>query len=319
MKINNEHDPIGFMKLSIITVNYNNRAGLQKTIDSVVVQTWCDFEWIVIDGGSTDGSKELIEQYQDHITYWCSEPDNGIFNAMNKGTRFANADYCLFLNSGDRLHSRNVVQEAVPFLHDYDYICGDECVVDLQYNQIRVRKNPEIFDKYHLLVGCLWHQSTFIRTSLLKERPYDETFKIVGDWETSFYQLVLHDATYKHIPVLVSDFVIGGVSTDLQYAGVECRQTINQCLSRRQQDLIALAHFDRRKTDLDKRQMSETAYTAFANGYYSQNEYIDIFAPYREILVSCSSIHHRFFNFMCLSGYMKFARTIYRCMPKRAI
>ena len=73
------------MKLSIITVNYNNREGLQRTIDSVVSQTFRDFEWIVIDGGSTDGSKELIKQYADHFSYWVSEPDKGIYNAMNKG------------------------------------------------------------------------------------------------------------------------------------------------------------------------------------------------------------------------------------------
>ena len=73
------------MKLSIITINYNNRDGLQKTIDSVVAQTWRDFEWIIIDGGSTDGSKELIEKYKDHFAFWCSEPDKGICNAMNKG------------------------------------------------------------------------------------------------------------------------------------------------------------------------------------------------------------------------------------------
>ena len=73
------------MKLSIITINYNNKAGLQKTIDSVICQTWKDYEWIIIDGGSTDGSKELIEQYQQYFAYWCSEPDKGVYNAMNKG------------------------------------------------------------------------------------------------------------------------------------------------------------------------------------------------------------------------------------------
>ena len=73
------------MKLSIITVNYNNKTGLQNTIDTVVAQTWRDFEWIVIDGGSTDGSKELIEQNKQHFAYWCSEQDKGVYDAMNKG------------------------------------------------------------------------------------------------------------------------------------------------------------------------------------------------------------------------------------------
>ena len=85
------------MKLSIITVNLNNREGLQKTIDSVVNQTFRDFEWIVIDGGSTDGSKELIEQYADHFAYWVSEPDKGIYNAMNKGIKVAKGEYLQFL------------------------------------------------------------------------------------------------------------------------------------------------------------------------------------------------------------------------------
>ena len=84
------------MKLSIITINYNNKAGLQRTIDSVICQTCKDFEWIVIDGGSTDGSKQLIEQYQSHFAYWCSEPDNGVYHAMNKGITHAKGEYLLF-------------------------------------------------------------------------------------------------------------------------------------------------------------------------------------------------------------------------------
>ena len=89
------------MKLSIITINYNNKAGLQKTIDSVICQTWKDYEWIIIDGGSTDGSKELIEQYQQYFAYWCSEPDKGVYNAMNKGITKAKGEYLNFMNSGD--------------------------------------------------------------------------------------------------------------------------------------------------------------------------------------------------------------------------
>lgn len=303
------------MKLSIITINYNNIEGLQKTADSVKNQNCHVFEWIVIDGGSTDGSKELIEKYQDYITYWFSEADKGIFNAMNKGVAHASGDYCLFLNSGDRLHSETVIQEILPLLGDADFVCGDESVVDSQYKQIRTRNNPKVFDKYHLLISCLWHQSTFIRTALLKERPYVEDIKIVGDWETTFYQLVLHNKTYKHIPVIVSDFIIGGISTDLKSAGEESRRIINKYLSHREQDLIALAYFDKRKSEDDRRQIAETAYTAFANGYYSQKEYNEIFAPYRKILITNSSLHHRFFNMMCLSGNMKLAKALYRCMP----
>ena len=89
------------MKLSVITINYNNAEGLAKTMDSVFRQRFSDFEYIVIDGGSTDGSKDLIVNNQDKIAYWCSEKDSGIYNAMNKGIREASGEYLLFLNSGD--------------------------------------------------------------------------------------------------------------------------------------------------------------------------------------------------------------------------
>jgi glycosyltransferase involved in cell wall biosynthesis len=90
-------------KLSIITINYNNLEGLQRTVESVVNQTWQEFEYIVIDGGSTDGSADFIESQSETIDYWVSEPDKGIYNAMNKGIAKASGEYLLFLNSGDHL------------------------------------------------------------------------------------------------------------------------------------------------------------------------------------------------------------------------
>ena len=97
------------MKLSIITVNLNNLEGLKKTYESVVCQTFTDYEWLVIDGGSTDGSREFIEQHQDKFAYWCSEPDKGIYNAMNKGIVKAKGEYLNFMNSGDCFASSFVV------------------------------------------------------------------------------------------------------------------------------------------------------------------------------------------------------------------
>ena len=91
------------MLVSIITVNFNNLEGLKRTYESVVSQTFTDYEWIVIDGGSTDGSREFIEQHQDRFAYWCSEKDNGIYHAMNKGIRQAKGEYLNFMNTGDIL------------------------------------------------------------------------------------------------------------------------------------------------------------------------------------------------------------------------
>ena len=98
------------MKYSIITVNYNNKDGLRKTIESVIHQTFRDFEFIVIDGGSTDGSAEVLKEYDAQIDYWVSEPDNGVYYAMNKGTRQAHGDYLNFMNSGDCLYDEKVLE-----------------------------------------------------------------------------------------------------------------------------------------------------------------------------------------------------------------
>ena len=101
------------MKLSIITINYNNCEGLRETILSVVEQTCKQFEWIIVDGGSQDGSVALLEQYRSYFSYWCSETDKGIYNAMNKGLQHAHGDYCLFLNSGDRLTNNRIIEQVM--------------------------------------------------------------------------------------------------------------------------------------------------------------------------------------------------------------
>ena len=120
------------MTLSIITINYNNLEGLRKTIDSVISQTWHDFEWIIIDGGSTDGSKELIEETAKQLassdfnplSYWCSEPDKGIYNAMNKGVAVAKGQYCIFMNSGDCFYDKNVVKDIIEANISEDIVTG---------------------------------------------------------------------------------------------------------------------------------------------------------------------------------------------------
>lgn len=205
------------MKLSIITINYNNENGLQKTIDSIKVQTLQDFEWIVIDGGSSDGSKELLEHYQEHFSYWCSELDKGIYNAMNKGVLHATGEYVLFMNSGDNFHDEYVLEKTWPYLKDYDFITGDS----ISYHKdgtVGPWNAPRHFTAYMIVFYSINHQSTFIRTRLLKERPYRENLKIVADWEQQLYELVFKDATYNYLPIIVSDFHEDGVSqmnTDL--------------------------------------------------------------------------------------------------------
>lgn len=131
------------MKLTIITVNYNDAHGLKRTLQSVKEQTSRDLEYLVIDGGSQDGSKDLLDEYNEIITYSVSEKDTGVFNAMNKGIQKANGEYCLFLNAGDYLVSEDVIEKILPMLDGTDFISGDTICV-----------SPNGKKYYGNLLGC---------------------------------------------------------------------------------------------------------------------------------------------------------------------
>lgn len=203
------------MKLSIITVNLNNKDGLQKTIDSVVCQTFKDFEWIVIDGGSTDGSKELIEQYAEHFSYWVSEPDKGIYNAMNKGIRVAKGEYCFFLNSGDYLIDCNSLQKAFDFNLTEDVVWGYSKLNRVDY--LEVGNSPKDITLRTFVEGTIHHSgNVFIRRILFNEEHYglyDESLKIVSDWKWFLQALGLGTATAKYIDVMMSVFDCTGISS----------------------------------------------------------------------------------------------------------
>lgn len=114
------------MRFSIITVNYNNCDGLNKTILSVINQNYKDYEFIVIDGGSTDGSVDIIKLHESYITYWISEKDDGIYQAMNKGIRQAKGEYLNFMNSGDTFFDADVLNNVEKELSNYDIVIGKE-------------------------------------------------------------------------------------------------------------------------------------------------------------------------------------------------
>lgn len=218
------------MKLSIITICYNNRQGLEKTLRSVCAQLTPEVEYIVIDGGSTDGSVDLIKQYADHITYWVSEPDKGIYNAMNKGIAVAKGEYVNFMNSGDCFVSDDVIARVLPRLQGKDFYVGGEI------RGKKVIKSPRSIKFSHFLYHALPHQGAFIRTELLKKRPYDESYKIAADWEQMFYELIINNASYEQLPFIVALFDMTGVSTNkesLRLVQDECQRVRHSLLSKR--------------------------------------------------------------------------------------
>jgi len=204
------------MKISIITINYNNKDGLQKTIESVVTQTSKEFEFIIIDGNSTDGSKDIIAQYQSNFTHAISEPDTGIYNAMNKGIAKSNGEYLLFLNSGDWLNNNQVIASIKDHLCDADVISGDMNV--FQDSNWNLHRSQDTITVDYFLRISLYHQATFIKKELFtKCGLYDESFKLGGDYEFFIRTLLKQEASYKRIPFLISNFLTDGISNNKDF------------------------------------------------------------------------------------------------------
>lgn len=197
------------MKLSIITINYNNRDGLRKTIESVVDQTYKDFEYIIIDGGSTDGSVDVIKEYADKIDYWVSEPDRGCYHAMNKGVKVASGEYVIFMNSGDKFYTNDVVDTFVKENPIEDVLCGDMFLSLGCVNNV-----PTELTFRYFYEGNLPHQACFIKTSLQKKYPYNENLKIVSDYEFFLRILILDNGTFRKINKIISYFDFNGISSE---------------------------------------------------------------------------------------------------------
>ena len=199
------------MRINIVTINLNNKEGLERTIQSVTSQTFFGvIDYIIIDGGSTDGSKEVIESVADKLYYWCSEPDNGRFHAMNKSLEHLTGDYVLFLNSGDHFNANNVVQRIYDQLDGTDVVYGNELFCSSNHSWVSTY--PAALNEDFFRRSALPHQSTFIRTELMKAHPYLEDRVIAGDWTFFREAIMKYNATYKYVPMIISNFYTNGIS-----------------------------------------------------------------------------------------------------------
>jgi glycosyltransferase involved in cell wall biosynthesis len=229
------------LKLSIITVNYNDAKGLRRTMNSVINQSFKDFEYILIDGGSSDESVEIIKEFEnlkikktkdntdqpdnskneslvnDHVSFqWLSERDKGIYHAMNKGITRARGEYCFFLNSGDYFVSNTVLESVFSENPAEDIVFGN-LVVCLNENIVGkiIGKNVLTFlDLYNSDV--VKHQSSFIKRSLFEAFGlYNEDLRIVADWEFFLKTLGLANVSYKYVNVDIAFFDNNGLSNNL--------------------------------------------------------------------------------------------------------
>lgn len=194
------------MKLSIITVNYNDAEGLERTIKSVIAQTFKDYEFIIIDGGSTDGSVDVIKKYKGHINYWVSESDGGIYPGMNKGLRQAKGDYLNFMNGGDCYHSDDVLEKIFSLNTNADIITGTHAENGLRNIG---EGGVTMLDLYKWAID---HQASFIRREIALCHPYDEKYRIVSDWKFFIEALILDNCSFYYTDLIVVDVDMTGVS-----------------------------------------------------------------------------------------------------------
>lgn len=200
-------------KLTIITINYNNKEGLEKTLESIDCQSFKDFELIVVDGGSSDGSVEVIKKYETIVTHWVSEPDGGIYNAMNKGARMATSEYLTYVNSGDCLYDESVLSDIMEHLDGHcDIVWGN--VINVMPNGVRGRyyitHEISMMSLYRDVVN---HAGAFIKRLQQLKRPYNEELKICSDRQFFIESLILDNCNYKKINRDVVLFDKSGISS----------------------------------------------------------------------------------------------------------
>lgn len=178
---------------------------------SVVSQTYHDFEFVVIDGGSNDGSVDIIKEFENQINYWVSEKDRGIYHAMNKGVAQAHGNYCIFMNSGDSFYNKDVLGRVVNSFAIEDIIVGKVSIDE--YDHIISPPPLNGVTLYHLYSGAIPHQGAFIKTELLRKYPYDENFKISSDWKFFVQALILDNCSIRFLDIFVSRYDMNGVSS----------------------------------------------------------------------------------------------------------
>jgi glycosyltransferase involved in cell wall biosynthesis len=201
------------VKLSIITINKNNAAGLEKTCLSIVTQTFKDFEWVIIDGASQDNSVDIINNYSNKTAYWVSEPDTGVYNAMNKGISVSTGEYLLFLNSGDYLLYPWTLQEVINEIRDSEF--ADVYYSDVVLNNYNIWRYPIRITLKYLYVRNLNSQNCLIRRELFNHRLFDESYQILADWLFFAKEIIDHNIIFSHIKTNISLYDINGISSTI--------------------------------------------------------------------------------------------------------
>lgn len=220
------HSPV----FSIITVTYNASRWLERTLLSVLSQSYASIEYLVIDGGSTDGTVDLIKQYASGIAYWVSEPDQGLYDAMNKGLRRATGDYVWFINAGDTIYTADTVQKIVASLKKNvslpDVLYGETALVDAEGRSLGMRrlKAPARLTWKSFRMGMLvCHQSFIAKRELAP--PYDTDYRLVADYDWCI-RCLQKARTIRNTRLILSNFLEEGLSSVHRKASLKERYAV---------------------------------------------------------------------------------------------
>lgn len=203
---------IGQYKISVITATYNSVKTIDQAIRSVVGQSYDNIEYIIVDGGSTDGTVDIIKKYDDRISYWISEPDKGIYDAFCKGVAAATGDYIYFLGSDDCLCEKDTIEKIVGQIYGVDILSAGVWVVDEKYG-IQQFVDGKKAEKPNYDYTMIPHQGMFCKRDLLVKYPFDLSYRISADY--LFFMNCYHDgaAQIKYIDLPVAFYSAGGMSS----------------------------------------------------------------------------------------------------------
>lgn len=212
------------MKISIITVCLNTVNTIEETFLSIFNQTYKNIELIVIDGVSKDGTIEVINKYKDKIFYFISEPDNGIYDAMNKGIKASTGDFILFLNANDVFYDNLVLEKVAKTLSEnpeVKFLFGDVDYLSDDKKKSGILKFDDIKDEFSLAFNNICHQSIFYHKSLFEKFGlYSQEFKIYADWDFNINCLVENKVSTIYLPIVISKFQLGGICSSLSNAKI---------------------------------------------------------------------------------------------------
>lgn len=209
------------IKITIITVCLNAKETIEDTIKSVVTQSYKNIEYIIIDGSSTDGTVEVVDKYKSEITHFVSEPDDGVYEAMNKGINLATGDFILFLNANDSLYNENVIEivadalnknpESMLVFGDINYLMQDK-------KTSNVKAYGDVKNIFYFINNNICHQVIFYNKKLFDDfGEYSHEYKIYSDWDFNINCLVKQRIPCLYLPIIISNFLMGGLSSNPEY------------------------------------------------------------------------------------------------------